>query len=237
MSEEDFGKASFSSIANGMVSAAALQGLSGSFLTGSTGIASMSTSMMAYYRTLPSGQVLFTDNQVLLDLGPRNEEVIGRLTDVSRLSEVRAGTASTVATPSTPFAEAAGVNLLWRLELHFTSIFILTLDDLGFHDNQCYTRLASATFLTQALLLAVSVRATDNRFKEGAADCLLSAVTLGLINVTSQNEATHCLLILPANNQVTVREPNIIVAAIVDKEGCRVWQRLQDSYTGVKAYG
>ena len=46
--------------------------------------------------------------------------------------------------------------------------------------------------LTNLLALGWSVRAADNRFKEGFFTALLSAVTAGLFNATTNNQGTHC---------------------------------------------
>jgi hypothetical protein len=52
--------------------------------------------------------------------------------------------------------------------------------------------------ITQAIIFGISIRVNDNRFKEtiGRVLFLLSAVTMGLLNTTTDNESTHCLLIL-----------------------------------------
>ena len=93
--------------------------------------------------------------------------------------------------------------------LALSSIFILTLDDLGFHDNQCVANTADDFVLTQALLFAVSARVTDNRFTEGLANALLSALTLGLfMNTTAHNQGTHCIIAL--GNRL-VRFPNTTI--------------------------
>jgi hypothetical protein len=75
-----------------------------------------------------------------------------------------------------------------------SSVVILTLDDVGFLDNQCDASLLNDFLFSQVLLFGVSVRASDNRFKEGIANAIFSAITLGLMNTTTDNQATHCLL-------------------------------------------
>jgi hypothetical protein len=47
-----------------------------------------------------------------------------------------------------------------------------------------------------ALLAAFSLRVTGNRFKEGLLNAPLSAMTIGLLNATAHNQATHCLLVV-----------------------------------------
>jgi hypothetical protein len=41
----------------------------------------------------------------------------------------------------------------------------------------------------------VSVRIADNRFKEGWFNALYSAITLGIMNATTNNQGTHCFLV------------------------------------------
>jgi hypothetical protein len=49
---------------------------------------------------------------------------------------------------------------------------------------------------------------SDNRFKESLVNALLSAVTYGWINITTDNQATHCLLIL---GHLYLNKQNIIM--------------------------
>jgi len=90
------------------------------------------------------------------------------------------------------------------------SIAILTLDDLGFHDNQCECLIATRYLADAALLALMSVRASDNRFKEVPGHVAFSAITLGRLNMTTDNQATHCLLIAgpPATR---IDQPNTIL--------------------------
>lgn len=76
-----------------------------------------------------------------------------------------------------------------------SSIAIFSLDDIGFHGNQCDCNLLDDYVIVQALLFGVSVRASDNRFKEGWANTLYSAMTIGYMNATTNNQSTHCLLV------------------------------------------
>ncbi|MBV9210283.1 MAG: right-handed parallel beta-helix repeat-containing protein, partial [Acidobacteria bacterium] len=89
------------------------------------------------------------------------------------------------------------LNLLetgWSIPL--SSITILTLDDIAFHNNQCDCDLFDDFVFWQAMLIGMSVRVSDNRFKESIVNALLSAVTYGWINITTDNQATHCMYIL-----------------------------------------
>ncbi len=76
-----------------------------------------------------------------------------------------------------------------------SSIFIVSLDDISFHNNQCDANLFDDLIVAQALIFGISVRVSDNRFKEGIFNAALSAVTLGIMNTTTDNQATHCLLV------------------------------------------
>ncbi len=78
------------------------------------------------------------------------------------------------------------------------SIVILSLDDIGFHNNQCDCDFQRDFMLTNALLFGFMIRVSDNRFRETAARVLFSAVTLGLMNATTDNESIHCLIIAGA---------------------------------------
>lgn len=129
---------------------------------------------------LANGNVLFNDNQVVLDL------------------------------------------LETGLDLSVSSILIATLDDLSFQDNQCDCGLLDDYVLSHAILLGISLRVTGNRFKEGIRNALLSAVTLGMMNNTSNNQSTHCLMIRPSAPYIyTVAEPNTVLLGAMSDGFCK----------------
>ena len=76
-----------------------------------------------------------------------------------------------------------------------SSVFVAGLDDIGFHNNQCYCDLDRDFLLVNALVFGMSVRVSDNRFQESFLHVFFSAATLGLQNITTDNESVHCLLI------------------------------------------
>lgn len=76
-----------------------------------------------------------------------------------------------------------------------SSVAIFSLDDLGFHCNQCDCNLLDDYVIVQALLFGVSLRVSDNRFKEGMLNAIYSAMTIGFMNATTNNQSTHCLLV------------------------------------------
>lgn len=82
-----------------------------------------------------------------------------------------------------------------------SSIFIFTLDDLSFADNQCEANLIDDFLITHMISFAMSQRVTGNRWKEGLLNAPLSALTFSLLmNATSENQGTHCIIVrgLPA---------------------------------------
>ena len=86
--------------------------------------------------------------------------------------------------------------LLPEISYAASSIFIASLDDVGFHNNQCDSDFQGDFMLINALIFGITVRVSDNRFKEVFSSVLWSAMTLGgIVNVTSDNESVHCLLV------------------------------------------
>jgi hypothetical protein len=73
------------------------------------------------------------------------------------------------------------------------SIVIYTFDDLGFHDNQCWMAAPRLEVDCDAMLVGATVRVTGCRFQEMPGTVFLSALTFGLMNITTLNEATHAL--------------------------------------------
>jgi len=79
------------------------------------------------------------------------------------------------------------------LAFSLSSILILSLDDLGFADNQCEATTTNVYLAFDAFLIAGSVRVADNRFAETWMRAAWSAWSLALMNTTTDNQATHCL--------------------------------------------
>jgi Family of unknown function (DUF6519) len=77
-----------------------------------------------------------------------------------------------------------------------SSILIFTLDDLGMSDNQCELSSTNMFYFVDAVLFGGSVRVADNRFSETWLHAGFSAFSVGLMNTTTDNQATHCLLAL-----------------------------------------
>jgi hypothetical protein len=76
------------------------------------------------------------------------------------------------------------------------AILVLSLDDVGFQDNQCDCVIPAGTMFVANALFGISVRAVSNRFKETPGRALYSAFTFGVMNMTAHNQANHCLLVM-----------------------------------------
>ncbi len=106
-----------------------------------------------------------------------------------------------------------------------SSIAIFTLDDLGFHDNQCDCNLLDDFVFVHALLFGVSLRVSDNRLKEGLRNALLSGMTIGFMNATTANQSTHCILVAGLQPNLRVDEHN---KALIEAYAERVCKKGRD---------
>ncbi len=92
-----------------------------------------------------------------------------------------------------------------------SAVAIMSLDDIAFHNNQCDYSLWGDFLLFPNYILAPSVRVSDNRFKESLYGAFISGVTFGLVNTTTGNQATHCLLVV-GNPGLKIDADNIALA-------------------------
>ena len=81
------------------------------------------------------------------------------------------------------------------ISIAFSSILIAGLADVGFHHNQSACNLSRTLLLTDAALVGGTLRATGNWLKETLGAVGVSAITAGVLNVTTDNESVHCLSI------------------------------------------
>jgi hypothetical protein len=75
----------------------------------------------------------------------------------------------------------------------FSSVAVFSLDDVGFTDNQCEVETQNLMFITDVVATGGSVRVADNRLSETWLRAFLSGWSIGLMNTTTDNQATHCL--------------------------------------------
>jgi hypothetical protein len=110
------------------------------------------------------------------------------------------------------------------------SIFVLSLSDVGFHNNECTVDLLEGGVITNAFVFGFSVRMTDSRLDEGLPNALFSGITLGVMNMTTDNQATHCLLIRGWGAALTVRQPNTVFVAALQPAFCERLERLLGAF-------
>jgi hypothetical protein len=75
-----------------------------------------------------------------------------------------------------------------------TSVFVLSLDDVGMTDNQCEISSTNVFVAADAFVVGGSVRVADNRFSETWMRTFYSALTFAGMNTTTDNQSTHCIL-------------------------------------------
>ncbi len=112
------------------------------------------------------------------------------------------------------------------LGIAFSSVLILSTDDIGFHDNQCEANLVDDFVFVHTLLFSFSLRATGNRWKEGIVNAGLSAFTLSFImNTTTDNQATHCLVIRSVLPAIVDDRNLVLLDALLsgDRSFCDPW--------------
>ncbi|MFC4863336.1 hypothetical protein ACS8MQ_19570 [Pseudomonas sp. MAHUQ-62] len=113
-----------------------------------------------------------------------------------------------------------------------TSQMLLSVDDLGYASNTSAVYRGNP-FFANALLMADTVRATSSRLREDATRTL-SLLSIGIrMNLTTMNQADHCIVALPpagTTSLPTLDQPN----QVLDIDVCRklfsqpsaVWQFL-----------
>jgi hypothetical protein len=97
-----------------------------------------------------------------------------------------------------------------RSPLH-CSVLILTLDDLGFSDNQSCCRVPRSSLLTDVLLFGITARLTNNRLQESLVSTSLSAAVVGWSVTATSNQSTHCLIVRGVSE--TQNAHNIVLTA------------------------
>jgi hypothetical protein len=96
----------------------------------------------------------------------------------------------------------------YRATAATASIMILTFDDLGFEDNQCWMASDGVGATADAMLVGYSLRVTGCRFQENLRAVHFSALTFGLANITTMNIASNLLAPLgPAST--SIKSPNV----------------------------
>lgn len=100
-----------------------------------------------------------------------------------------------------------------------TSIAILSLDHLTYTGNHSWIDTATFDAYVDALLVAASVNVTSNRFQESPISVLASGLTAGVVNITSQNISTFCLLVKGAPS-FTIDQSNLALINLAQPGFC-----------------
>ena len=77
-----------------------------------------------------------------------------------------------------------------------TSVLVASLDHVLFNNNRCWVDGDQPLVIFDVCVLAVSVQFCGNHLQEVLGSIFVSGLTFGLLNVTSQNLTTFCLLAL-----------------------------------------
>jgi hypothetical protein len=102
----------------------------------------------------------------------------------------------------------------------FSSVFIASFDHVTFSNNHCWLDAAGKGLVAtgqgmfvDAFLLGGSLNAIGNRFQEAQNAVVLSAWTIGQLNITSQNISTFC--IYPQGSVVAATNNLAIINSVV----------------------
>jgi hypothetical protein len=104
----------------------------------------------------------------------------------------------------------------------FSAVMALSLDDLGFTDNQCEIDSTRLFYVADAFLAGGSVRVADNRFAETWLHAFFSAWSIAFMNTTTDNQATHCIRADAALPAMRVMRDNLsFISAFCPRECAR----------------
>lgn len=110
-----------------------------------------------------------------------------------------------------------------------SSVLVTSLDHLLFADNHCRVESPKRCLVVDALLAGATIQVESNRFQEAVNSVFLSGLTTGLMNVTSGNISTYCLLAFASIPTGLVNANNL---ALVGTDVCaRYWQALSAANT------
>jgi hypothetical protein len=113
----------------------------------------------------------------------------------------------------------------------FCSVGIFSLDDVGIDANQCLIDLQSGLVVVNLVAFGASLRVSDNRLSEGLPNAVLSGVTLGMMNMTTDNQATHCLLVRGwAGANLVVDQPNTVLENAISDGMCDRYVRVLEKF-------
>lgn len=99
----------------------------------------------------------------------------------------------------------------------YSSVFILSLDHLTFNSNHCWIDGPERAATVDAALMAGTIQVTSNRFQEAIGAVQASGLSVGTLNVTTQNISTYCLY--PTGTLVRSTD-NLAVVMLTNPNAC-----------------
>lgn len=113
-----------------------------------------------------------------------------------------------------------------EVELAVAAVAILTLDDLGFHDNQTECTLGLDGLLFDTLAFGTTIRAQGNGLTESFLFVLFSLYAYGLwMSTGTDNQGTHCIRIDGAVPARTIDRDNLELFCRQDFQGSSLFTR------------
>lgn len=85
-----------------------------------------------------------------------------------------------------------------------SSVSVISFDDVSLHGNQVLAAVASR-WLADVVALGTTIRVSNNRFHELPWSVIFSCFSRGMWNVTTHNQATHCIFV---DGRHRIKEPN-----------------------------
>ena len=79
-------------------------------------------------------------------------------------------------------------------QANVSSILLVSAADVSFSDNQCEVDSDIAFTASDLISIGTSLRVNSNRLQKRLDGGLVSAITLGLMNQTTMNQSTHCVV-------------------------------------------
>lgn len=116
---------------------------------------------------------------------------------------------STITMPAGNILFNSNQTCVGQINKSLFSQLIVSLDDIGFNGNQS-DNFQNDSLLSNTLLVATTLRASESRFKEmiqSMKDQVLSLLTFAILgNITTNNQGNHC--IIAKSVFLIIKEPN-----------------------------
>jgi hypothetical protein len=94
---------------------------------------------------------------------------------------------------------------------------ILSLDQVTFNSNHSWIDGPERAVTVDAALYAGSIQVTSNRFQEAFGSVAASGLSVGVLNVTTQNISTYCLY---ATGTLVRTTDNLAVITLTNPKAC-----------------